>query len=74
MHSEKIECPDNAHVEYSPWGERGWVKACKKNHGKYSVWEGDIKRIDGQFFNGKKVGIWTFYNNDGSISKTVNYD
>lgn len=73
MYSEELNCPDNSHVEYAPWGETGWVKACKQNHGKYVVWEGDKKKIDGQFINGKKTGIWTYYKDDGSIEKTANY-
>ncbi len=73
MHDEKIECPEGAHVEYIPWSETGWAKVCKMNHGKFTAWRGDNKVIDGQFDNGKKVGIWTYYDKDGKEEKTVNY-
>lgn len=73
MHDEKINCPEGSHVEYAPWGEGGWEKVCKMNHGKFTAWEGDNKVLDGQFDNGKKIGTWTYYDKTGKIEKTVNY-
>ena len=73
MQDAKIKCPDGSHVEYSPWGEVGWEKSCKMNHGKFTAWKGGRIVIDGQFNNGVKTGTWIYYDKNGNIEKTINY-
>ena len=48
------------------------VKDSLKN-GKYEYLENDIKRIDGQYLENKEYGTWTYYNEDGSVEKQINY-
>ncbi len=46
-----------------------------KPHGKSTHWHknGKLKHI--QFWkNGKRVGVWTFYKEDGTVGEKVDYD
>ena len=38
-----------------------------------SYYANGIKKIEGQFENGREIGKWTFYNKDGSIKEIKKY-
>tara|TARA_B110000444_G_C18701923_1_gene529378 strand:+ start:92 stop:232 length:141 start_codon:yes stop_codon:yes gene_type:complete len=38
-----------------------------------SYYDNGNKKIEGQFENGREVGRWTYYNEDGSVNKIKEY-
>jgi antitoxin component YwqK of YwqJK toxin-antitoxin module len=46
----------------------------QKKDGRYIQYFANKKGIVGQFKAGKRTGEWIFYNRDGTIRKTINYD
>ena len=46
-----------------------------KQHGKsISYFPNGFKRFEGQYKMDEKSGVWYFYNEDGSVSKKVDFD
>lgn len=70
---EKISCPSPAVDEFQPWGKSGIQHICKIKHGQFVAFENGYVHIRGQYENGKKVGLWFWYDASGNIVKTLDY-
>ena len=76
MLDEDLQCPPGSHGEITRWGgmgENGWAHSCKMQHGKYHVWRNDVLVIEGVFIQGKREGVWTVRDNDGNVTRKVEY-
>lgn len=76
MLSETLHCPDGSQPEierWGPFGENGWLHACKMNHGTFTAWHGEQKVVEGEYVNGKEQGPWRYWNNDGTLRKQVEF-
>ena len=77
MLSETLNCPNGSQPEIERWGpigENGWLQACKMKHGTFTAWHGEHKVVEGEYVNGKEQGPWRYWNNDGALTKTVEYN
>ena len=72
----QFQCPDGTTEAIERWGKTGYMRFCKKgevNDGPWTAWEAQYRNIDGQYQNGKKHGIWTWWNKDGSKYRIIEY-
>lgn len=53
--AERIRCPDGALLEYSRWGESGYMVQCKLRHGAFVAAEGGRIVAEGEFSMGKSI-------------------
>ncbi len=77
MLEENLECPDGSIAQIERWGgvgENGWSYSCKKRHGKFTVWLGESKVIEGFFVEGKEHGTWTYWDKNGNKTKAIEYN
>jgi len=45
------------------------------NHKKRTTWhENGVKHYEGTYDKGERVGIWKFYNEQGALTKEIDYD
>ena len=70
--SGEIICPPHSTKEYRPWGKSGVWLGCWVKHGHFVAVEGHL-RIRGQYDNGREVGRWKFYDQEGNVYKEVDY-
>lgn len=70
---EKLDCPTPAIEEYEGWGKSGISRICKIEHGPFVAWEGGYVHLRGQYDQGKKSGVWTWYTPDGRVAKQIDY-
>ncbi len=76
MKNLKLNCPEGSQVEIDRWGgmgENGWLKACFKKHGKFTAWNGEVKRVEGEYVDGKENGTWKYWNQEGKLVKRITY-
>jgi hypothetical protein len=76
MLDENLNCPEGSASEITRWGgmgQNGWAHSCKKQHGKYHVWENGVLTIEGQFIEGKRDGEWKIRGKNGVLVKIVTY-
>ena len=54
-------------------GENGWLKSCLKRHGTFTAWHSDIKKVEGEYINGVKEGVWSYWDKNGNLSKKITF-
>ncbi len=69
-----LKCPPPSVVQVEPWGESGSQQICKIKHGPFVASEGGYIHLRGNFHNGKKSGVWKWYDRAGTVIKEVDYD
>jgi hypothetical protein len=75
MQSATFECPAGQEVRLEGWGKLGNSRACSnQRNGKWEAWENGYKHIDGFYKDGIEHGVWTFYREDGTVQKTIEYN
>ena len=74
MQSTDFECPAGTEARTDGWGKLGYSRTCVNlTNGKWEAWEDGYKNIDGYYEQGKKHGVWIFYQTDSSMSKKIQY-
>ena len=75
MKSSEFLCPEGMEEKLELWGQGGNSRSCvSPKHGKWEAWSEGYKNIDGYYENGKKHGVWLFYNPDGTVKLEIEYD
>lgn len=69
-----LECPPPSVVQVESWGKSGSQQICKIRHGPFIASEGGYIHLRGNFHNGKKSGVWKWYDRAGTVIKEVDYD
>lgn len=73
LNREKIVCAAPGRLEMRPWGEVGQSAGCYVQDGAFVTAEGGYIRLRGQFTDGKKSGIWRWYDPQGKVIKEIDY-
>jgi hypothetical protein len=71
-----LPCPLGTTQRVEPWGEAGFLVACRKGeimHGPWQGWEKGHLSVEGEFFEGKESGTCLIYTDDGKLYKTIKY-
>lgn len=71
--AEELACPSPAVAEFQAWGKSGTQHVCKIKHGPFVAWEGGYVHVRGQYENGKKTGVWYWYDKNGNVEKKIEY-
>jgi len=75
MKSSEFICPEGTEEKLEFWGQGGNSRSCvNPKHGKWEACNNGYKNIDGYYEDGKKHGIWYFYNPDGTVKFKIEYD
>ena len=72
----KLNCPEGSLVRIERWGgvgENGRLKACFKKHGTFTAWNGEVKKVEGEYVDGKENGTWKYWNQEGKLVKRITY-
>jgi len=70
------ECPKGAVESVERWGQWGYSRFCLKDgkeNGKWVGWEKQHKVIEGNYRQGKKHGLWTWFDDEGRVTRTIQY-
>lgn len=70
---ENVSCKAPSFLEYDGWGPRGQMLSCKMMTGAFVAAEDGYVRIRGQFKDGRKAGVWRFYDEQGNVRKEIDY-
>lgn len=68
------------HGDWTYWYDNGnkWSEGSFNeglNDGKRTTWhENGQKHYTGEYDKGKRIGIWRFYDEDGNMTKEIDYD
>ena len=76
MKDLKLNCPEGSQVQIDRWGgmgENGWLKACFKKHGTFTAWNGEVRRVEGEYVDGKENGTWKYWNQEGKLVRRITY-
>ena len=74
MQKQTFIFPAGTEVTYRGWSEKGRMRYCEAfKNGPWEAWMSGYKWVQGTYKNGKKEGVWLWFNKDGSISKKINY-
>jgi hypothetical protein len=75
MQNSAFECPQGTEITYRGWGKNGRMRYCEASkNGPWEAWESGYRHILGNYKNGKKHGVWTWYHKDGRVYRIINYD
>ena len=75
METSTFPCPPGTEVTTRGWSEAGYMRYCEpKKDGPWEAWSEGYRHIQGEYKNGKEHGTWRWFNQDGTIQKTVIYD
>jgi len=70
-------CDEGSTEKLERWGRQGYSRGCYRDgvaQGKTIYWEEGYLNLEGFFSQGKKHGLWTVYNTDGSVFVTITFD
>ncbi|MCK5455890.1 MAG: hypothetical protein KAI45_02110 [Melioribacteraceae bacterium] len=75
MDNSDFKCPPNTEITTRGWSKVGYMRYCEpKKNGPWEAWSEGYKNIQGEYYNGKKHGKWTWFNSDGSTQSTITYE
>ncbi|MDC6168740.1 hypothetical protein [Paucibacter sp. XJ19-41] len=72
--SRNIQCPEDTHLAYLPWGESGLEAVCLQKRGPSVVAEHGRIKIEGQYSGDKQVGEWRWFDESGTVVRTEQKD
>ena len=70
LEAKKIKCPENAQLEYRPWGEHGLMAVCQIQHGPVAMAENGHVVVEGEYSMGKQSGEWKWLDANGKVERT----
>lgn len=74
MEAVPLACPEGTEPRTDGWGKAGYSRICiPPKDGLWEAWEDGYRQISGKYERGRQNGRWTFFNRDGSVSHTVEY-
>jgi len=75
MKDSPFSCPPGTEVTYRAWSENGRQRYCEKaKDGPWEAWMSGYKWVQGYYKSGKEHGEWVWFNEDGTVSKTISYE
>ena len=75
MEAQPLSCPDGTEVSRDGWSKSGYLRYCEPlREGVWEAWDSGYRNILGAYRNGKEHGVWIFYNEDGSVRQTIEYN
>ena len=60
---------DNGGYVKNYWSRES-VQIIKDGNGRYEKWNEDLLEVEGNYKNGKKDGLWRYYDDDGEVIRT----
>ena len=75
--SVNFSCSKDTKEESAPWSKRGYSRFCTKDgalEGGWIAWEDEKLAIEGSYHNNKKHGVWRWYDKNGIVCKTIEYN
>jgi len=73
LEKEEVVCTPPARLEVHRWGKYGLFKSCVILSGPFVAAKDGYIHVRGQYEAWQEVGVWTFYDKDGNIVKTIDY-
>ena len=75
--NHKIQCKDGTAEKREVWSKLGIAIYCQKDNiknGVWQAWDGGYMHISGEYMNGKKHGVWKYFNALGEQWGSRTYD
>ena len=74
MSQDQLVCPENTEITTRGWSEAGYSRYCEPNmSGPWEAWADGHLRVQGNYLNGEQTGTWRWFNEDGDVTKIVEY-
>jgi hypothetical protein len=75
MEVHTFSCPLGSSVTTRGWSKAGYMRYCEPNKdGPWEAWSEGYRHIQGEYKSRREHGTWYWFNQDGTIQKTVVYD
>lgn len=70
---EGFSCPAPGTRKFEEWGRSGAALTCEIRHGSFVTAENGKLALSGQYEDGRKVGVWRWYDDQGNVVKELDY-
>lgn len=75
MMASELECPEGTAVTHRGWSKNGRMRYCEPvRNGPWEAWANGHRQIKGEYLAGQEHGTWYWFNPDGSVQQTIQYN